>query len=62
MNSAQKNKRKAMARLNTRIPAEDSEYVKSIVKKSKGDVTEGDVYRTFIRDGIIAHKQMMHGN
>jgi hypothetical protein len=62
MNSTQKNKKKAMARLNTRIPHEDAEYVKSVVKKSKDNVTEGDIYRLIIKEGIISHKKHVHGN
>ncbi len=49
--------RKAMYRLNTRIPFEIDAYVKNEVKKSKGALTEADVYRALLEEAITNRKQ-----
>lgn len=49
--------RKAMYRLNTRIPFEIDAYVKNEVKKSKGELTEADVYRALLEEAITNRKK-----
>lgn len=49
--------RKAMYRLNTRIPEEIDAYVKNEVKKSKGALTEADVYRALLEEAITNRKK-----
>lgn len=49
--------REAMYRLNTRIPHAIDAYVKSEVKKSKGELTEADVYRSLLEEAITNRKK-----
>lgn len=46
-----------MYRLNTRIPEEIDAYVKNEVKKSKGALTEADVYRALLEEAITNRKK-----
>lgn len=47
----------AWPRLNTRVFPHQDEYVKKEVKRSKGKVSEGEVYRTLIDEAIIIRKK-----
>lgn len=46
-----------LRRLNTRITGAQETYAKAKVKKSKGELTEGEVYRDLLDKGIKADKQ-----
>lgn len=49
--------KKAMHRVNTRLRDDQVSFVKSEVKKSKGTLTDGDVYRLLIDEAITNRKK-----
>lgn len=45
-----------MHRFNTRIRADQRTYIKTEVKRSKGETTEGELTRELLDLGITSHK------
>ncbi len=43
-----------LKRVNTRITLEQDKYIKTRVKESKGNLTEGEVHRNLLDKGISA--------
>lgn len=50
-------KRVKTVRVNTRYWPDQEAYVKAKAKKSKGTLTEGDVWRDIVTKGIAADKK-----
>ena len=51
-------KGEALVRVNTRIFERQDAFIKSEAKRSKGDLTEGDVTRQLLDEGISNHKSV----
>lgn len=49
-------KKEPMKRVNTRVLESHDDFVKAEVKRSKGALTEGDVYRMLLEEAITARK------
>lgn len=47
----------ALYRLNTRIEHDQADYIKAEVKKSKGELTDGDVVRALLAEAISNRKK-----
>lgn len=54
--SKSKKKQDSMHRFNTRIRADQRTYIKTEVKRSKGETTEGELTRELLDLGITSHK------
>ncbi len=52
MSASTKVKKETLKRVNTRIHESQDAFIKSEVKRSKGELTEGDVHRALLDEAI----------